>query len=146
MKFFYKKIECLLLYLLYTLRIIFWCIWCHSVSIHVLTLTVSTLGIFPHLKARLPKLCNWLHGITLSAFWRQPDMASGYPSSEQIDAMSGIVFDAMSGVKNLVKFIPAINCTTSANESSFIIHTMLNMKKQQKQWIVAMWFDYRIDY
>ena len=34
------------------------------------------------------------------------------------DAMSGIVFDAMSGVKKLVKFIPAINCTTSAVEPS----------------------------
>ena len=57
----------------------------------------------------------------LSQTWRQktmPDMASGYPSTVQIDAMSGIVFDAMSGVKKLTDFVPAITCITSTNEPS----------------------------
>jgi len=62
----------------------------------------------------------WLQGISmaycisLSAFccqkWRQetmPDMASGYPSTD--------LFDAISGVKKLLNFIPVINCPTSAN-------------------------------
>jgi len=39
--------------------------------------------------------------------------ALGYPSTEQIDAMSGTVFN-----KKLTKSYPAITCPTSANESS----------------------------
>ena len=48
-----------------------------------------------------------------------PDMASGLPIV-MIDrgAMSGIVFDAMSGVKKLANFMPAITCPTSANKPS----------------------------
>jgi len=46
------------------------------------------------------------------------DMASDHPSTEQIDALSDIVFDDMSGVKMLINFIPVINCPTSAFEPS----------------------------
>jgi len=51
-------------------------------------------------------------------------MASGYPIIEKNYAMSGIVFDAMSGVKKLPYFIPALNDPTSAKEPS-IIHLSL---------------------
>jgi len=37
------------------------------------------------------------------------------------DAISGIVFDAMSGVKNLTDFVPVITCPNSANEPSITI-------------------------
>ena len=50
-----------------------------------------------------------------------PDMESCYPSTELLDAMSGIVFDAMSGVKKLKNFMQSINYPTSANESSFVL-------------------------
>jgi len=52
------------------------------------------------------------------------DMVSRYPSSEQIDAMSGIVFYAMSGVKKLLNFIPVVNCPTSAFEPSVVVSAM----------------------
>jgi len=57
-----------------------------------------------------------------------PDMTSGCPSSEQINAMSGIVFDAMSGVKKLVKCHAAINCTTSANKPSIAVFLFINCR------------------
>jgi len=47
-----------------------------------------------------------------------PDVASGCLSSEQIDAMSGIFFDTMSGVKTLANLMPAMTCPTLAFESS----------------------------
>ena len=37
------------------------------------------------------------------------------------DAMSGIVFDTMSGVKKLAKCHAVINCTTLANEPSIFL-------------------------
>jgi len=46
------------------------------------------------------------------------DKASGYPSTEQIDAISGIVFDAILGIKKQPNFVPAITYPTSANEPS----------------------------
>jgi len=47
-----------------------------------------------------------------------PDMASAYPSSGQIDAMSAIYFDTISGVKKLANLVPAITYLTSAFEPS----------------------------
>jgi len=51
-----------------------------------------------------------------------PDMApKNYArhATRLYDAMSGIVFDAMSGVKKQPNFIPALSLTTSANEPSY---------------------------
>ena len=47
-------------------------------------------------------------------------MASIGSELGQPDAMTGIVFDAMSGFKKLAKGHAAINCTTSTNEPSIL--------------------------
>jgi len=47
------------------------------------------------------------------------DMTSAYLGAEQIDIISGIVFDAKSGAKKLSNFVPAINWPTSTIEALF---------------------------
>jgi len=83
----------------------------------------------PYMKAQKPKLGKWLQVWSSLAFWRKtwrqktmPDMASGYPSSEQIDAMSGIVFWRHVWRQKSVKL-----CTCNQ---------LLNFGKQAFRWIM----------
>jgi len=50
-----------------------------------------------------------------------PDKASGILKIDQSMPSLASVFDAMFGVKKLTNFLPAITCTTLANEPSNVI-------------------------
>ena len=70
------------------------------------------------------------------------DMVSCYPSNDcsMPCRPSGIVFNAMSGIKNMTKFTHAINCPTSANEAilnetlSIVCETLSIFKSQMNLW------------
>jgi len=108
-------------------------IWLHQQNPGSSLRAISMIGsrhlyFLQHLKAQMPKLCNWLQVRSSAAFWRQtwrqktmPDMASGSPSTDCSVPCLAPLFDAMSGVKKLPNFVPVINCTASAFEPSFII-------------------------
>jgi len=51
----------------------------------------------------------------------ETDITSNKPSSDWSMSCLASFFDAMSGVKKLSNFIPAINCPTSAFEPSFML-------------------------
>ena len=53
-----------------------------------------------------------------------PAMTLEYIVSGPADAITGIVFDAMSGVLKLSNFIPAINYTTSAYTKDYEFATL----------------------
>ena len=72
------------------------------------------------------------------------DMTSGYLSAKQIDVMSGIVFNVMSGVKKLSNFVPAITCPTSANQPSFVEDSLAKVGQVIVSDLISWWSYYGI--
>ena len=56
-------------------------------------------------------------------------MASGHPNTEKSMPRRASFFDAMSGVKKLTGFIPAITCATLANETSYDLSMWIVKRK-----------------